>query len=80
MVRPMLIQSPGADYPVMARGNQGKNVFDDDRDRWRFLEERLEGARPGPRLESISGGQGEGTHDRQFNRLVRELRLKSNEQ
>ena len=61
MVRPMLIQSPGADYPVMARGNQGKNVFDDDRDRRQFLEKLMEGVLAGPRLESISGGQGEGT-------------------
>ena len=38
MARPIRIQYPGAVYHVMARGNQGKRVFDDDRDRGRFLE------------------------------------------
>ena len=33
MARPIRIQYPGAVYHVMARGNQGKRVFDDDEGR-----------------------------------------------
>ena len=33
MARPIRIQYPGAVYHVMAPGNQGKRVFDDDGDR-----------------------------------------------
>jgi len=31
------IEYPGADYHVMARGNQGRTIFRDDQDRQRFL-------------------------------------------
>ena len=61
MAMPIYTQYPGTVYHVMARGNQGKKVFDDDRDRRQFLEKLMEGVLAGPRLESISGGQGEGT-------------------
>jgi len=38
MARPLRIEYPGAVYHVMARGNQGRSIFKDDRDRERFLE------------------------------------------
>jgi len=38
MARPLRIQYPGAVYHVMARGNQGQEIFKDDRDRQCFLE------------------------------------------
>jgi len=38
MARPLRIQYPGAVYHVMARGNQGRPIFKDDKDRRRFLE------------------------------------------
>ena len=38
MARPLRIQYPGAVYHVMARGNQGRPIFKDDKDRERFLE------------------------------------------
>ena len=37
MARPIRIQYPGAVYHVMARGNQGQDVFRDDQDRKTFL-------------------------------------------
>jgi REP element-mobilizing transposase RayT len=38
MARPLRIEYPGAVYHVMARGNQGRVIYQDDRDRRRFLE------------------------------------------
>src|SRR5437879_4609907 len=38
MPRPLRIEYPGAVYHVMARGNQGRPIFKDDKDRQRFLE------------------------------------------
>ena len=38
MARPLRIQYPDAVYHVMARGNQGREVFDDHKDRRVFLE------------------------------------------
>jgi hypothetical protein len=38
MARPIRIQYPGAVYHVMARGSHGQEIFQDDRDRQRFLE------------------------------------------
>ena len=38
MARPLRIEYAGAVYHVMARGNQGRAIFRDDRDRRRFLE------------------------------------------
>ena len=38
MARPLRIQYPGAVYHVMARGNHGQGIFQDDRDRQCFLE------------------------------------------
>ncbi|MGD0813722.1 MAG: transposase [Verrucomicrobiota bacterium] len=38
MARPLRIEFAGATYHVMARGNQGRAIFDDDRDRQCFLE------------------------------------------
>jgi putative transposase len=38
MARPLRIEYPGATYHVMARGNQGRVIFKDDRDRQRFVE------------------------------------------
>ena len=38
MARPLRIEFPGATYHVMARGNQGRAIFQDDGDRQRFLE------------------------------------------
>ena len=38
MARPLHIEYPGALYHLMARGNQGRAIFRDDRDRLRFLE------------------------------------------
>ncbi|HZQ48357.1 MAG TPA: transposase [Verrucomicrobiae bacterium] len=43
MARPLRIEYPGAVYHVMARGNQGRPIFADDRDRERFLETLGEG-------------------------------------
>jgi REP element-mobilizing transposase RayT len=37
MVRPLRIQYPGALYHVTSRGNERKNVFQDDKDRWTFI-------------------------------------------
>ena len=37
MGRPLRIEYPGAVYHVMARGNQGRLLFKDDKDRKRFL-------------------------------------------
>jgi ATP phosphoribosyltransferase regulatory subunit HisZ len=33
MARPLRIQYPGAVYHVMARGNHGEGIFQDERDR-----------------------------------------------
>ena len=38
MARPLRVEYAGAAYHVMARGNQGDAIFQDDRDRRRFLE------------------------------------------
>jgi len=38
MARPLRIEYPGAVYHVMARRNQGRVIYRDDRDRLRFLE------------------------------------------
>jgi len=38
MARPLRIEYPGAVYNVVARGNQGRVIYRDDRDRLRFLE------------------------------------------
>ncbi len=38
MARPLRIEYPGACYHVMARGNQGRPIFRDDKDRERFLQ------------------------------------------
>ena len=38
MARPLRIEYRGAVYHVMARGNQGRAIYRDDRDRLRFLE------------------------------------------
>src|SRR5665213_1655480 len=38
MPRPLRIEFVGAAYHVMARGNQGQPIYQDDKDRWRFLE------------------------------------------
>ena len=38
MARPLRLQYPGAVYHVMARGNRGQPLFQDDGDRRRFLE------------------------------------------
>jgi REP element-mobilizing transposase RayT len=38
MARPLRIQYPGAVYHVMARGNHGQEIFQDNRDRQCFLE------------------------------------------
>jgi putative transposase len=37
MARPLRIEYPGAFYHIMARGNERKDIFRDDRDRERFL-------------------------------------------
>ena len=38
MARPLRVEYPGAMYHVMARGNQGRAIYRDDRDRKRFIE------------------------------------------
>jgi len=38
MARPLRIEYPGAAYHLMARGNQGRAIFQDDKDRKRFLD------------------------------------------
>ena len=38
MPRPLRIEYPGAAYHVVARGNRGRPIFKDDKDRQRFLE------------------------------------------
>ncbi len=38
MGRPLRIEYPGAVYHVMARGNQGRPLFKDDKDRKRLLQ------------------------------------------
>ena len=38
MARPLRIQYPGAVYHVMARGNRGEGIFQDERDRQCFLQ------------------------------------------
>jgi REP element-mobilizing transposase RayT len=38
MARPIRVEFAGAVYHVMARGNEQRDVFRDDRDRWRFLD------------------------------------------
>src|SRR5947199_8927374 len=38
MARPLRIEYPGEVYRVMPRGNQGRPIFKDDKDRKRFLE------------------------------------------
>ena len=38
MARPLRVEYAGAAYHVMARGNRGAAIFQDDRDRTRFLE------------------------------------------
>jgi len=38
MPRPLRIEFAGAAYHVMARGNQGQAIYQDDKDRQRFLE------------------------------------------
>ncbi|HEX4121203.1 MAG TPA: transposase [Verrucomicrobiae bacterium] len=38
MARALRIEYAGAVYHIVARGNQGRSIFDDDRDRLRFLD------------------------------------------
>lgn len=38
MGRPLRIEYPGALYHITSRGNERKNIFVDDADRFRFLE------------------------------------------
>ena len=38
MARPLRIEYPGAVYHVICRGNNRQNIFEDDRDRNRYLE------------------------------------------
>ena len=38
MPRPIRVEFPGAVYHVMARGNERRDIYRDDRDRRRFLE------------------------------------------
>jgi len=38
IARPIRIEDPGAVYHVMARGSHGQELFQNDRDRQRFLE------------------------------------------
>jgi len=38
MARPLRIEFPGAYYHVTSRGNEQKNVFRDQKDRWKFLD------------------------------------------
>jgi hypothetical protein len=38
MARSLRIEFKGAFYHVMARGNQKKDIFFDDEDRWSFLQ------------------------------------------
>ena len=38
MARALRIEYPGAVYHIMARGNQGRSIFADDKDRQRFLD------------------------------------------
>ena len=38
MARALRIEYPGAVYHVMGRGNQGQDIFGDDRDRRSFAE------------------------------------------
>jgi putative transposase len=38
MSKPRRIQFPGATYHVMSRGNRKARIFEDDQDRWEFLE------------------------------------------
>ena len=38
MARPLRIEYPGAIYHVTSRGNARSTIFDDDEDRWRFLD------------------------------------------
>ena len=47
MARPLRYEAAGAVYHVMARGDGGKNVFEDDKDRfaWTDLLERAHGRR-----------------------------------
>jgi putative transposase len=44
MARPIRVEFPGAVYHVMARGNDRREIFRDDRDRRRFLETLTEAA------------------------------------
>jgi putative transposase len=38
MSRPLRIEKAGAWYHVTARGNERKNIFRDNKDRWHFLD------------------------------------------
>jgi hypothetical protein len=38
MARPLRLEYRGATYPVLARGNQGRAIFEDGKDRQRFVE------------------------------------------
>ena len=38
MARPLRLEYRGAMYYIMARGNQGRAIFEDDKDRQRFVE------------------------------------------
>jgi REP element-mobilizing transposase RayT len=38
MARPLRIERPGGRYHVTARGNERKEIFRDDADRFHFLE------------------------------------------
>ena len=38
MARPLRIQYPGAIYHITARGNDRRSIFQDDKDRLRFLD------------------------------------------
>ena len=38
MARPLRVEFPGAVYHVMARGNERRSIFQDDKDRQRFLD------------------------------------------
>jgi hypothetical protein len=61
VARPLRIEYPGATYHVMARGNQGRAIFADDRDRQRWVETLGEACdKTGWRLDTwvMMGNQG----------------------
>lgn len=45
MVRPLRVQYPNAFYHITSRGNERKDIFEDEKDRWahiRLLKELVE--------------------------------------